>query len=192
MLELRYPPDADDKKQHTERNRMPDYTTNDTGHKDRPTQGSFPKFTHNCTILGTKLQHFLHICKKMCNFAAFFNQIMENNTIEMALLEPEERELVEYIYNAIPAEDRGTLTADDILFVLDAMDDYLEEKGLLRIDEATEEMEYLDGEVDETEQLNYVLEAAKEDKRAISSVQIQLIQDAELQYGIEKGYYEEE
>ncbi len=139
----------------------------------------------------------------MCNFAAFFNQIMENNTIEMALLEPEERELVEYIYNAIPAEDRSsgstpenpcghTLTADDILFVLDAMDDYLEEKGLLRIDEATEEMEYLDGEVDETEQLNYVLAAAKEDKRAISSVQIQLIQDAELQYGIEKGYYEEE
>lgn len=139
----------------------------------------------------------------MCNFAAFFNQIMENNTIEMALLEPEERELVEYIYNAIPAEDRSsgstpenpcghTLTADDILFVLDSMDDYLEEKGLLRVDEATEEMEYLDGEVDETEQLNYVLAAAKEDQRAISSVQIQLIQDAELQYGIEKGYYEEE
>lgn len=128
----------------------------------------------------------------MCNFAAFFNQIMENNTIEMALLEPEERELVEYIYNAIPAEDRGALSADDILFVLDTMDDYLEEKGLLRIDEATEEMEYLDGEVDETEQLNYVLAAAKEDQRAISSVQIQLIQDAELQYGIEKGYYEEE
>ena len=139
----------------------------------------------------------------MCNFAAFFNQIMENNTIEMALLEPEERELVEYIYNAIPAEDRSsgstpenpcghTLTADDILFVLDSMDDYLEEKGLLRIDETTEEMEYLDGEVDETEQLNYVLAAAKEDQRAISSVQIQLIQDAELQYGIEKGYYEEE
>ena len=139
----------------------------------------------------------------MCNFAAFFNQNMENNTIEMALLEPEERELVEYIYNAIPAEDRSsgstpenpcghTLSADDILFVLDAMDDYLEEKGLLRIDEATEEMEYLDGEVDETEQLNYVLAAAKEDQRAISGVQIQLIQDAELQYGIEKGYYEEE
>ena len=128
----------------------------------------------------------------MCNFAAFFNQIMENNTIEMALLEPEERELVEYIYNAIPAEDRGTLTADDILCVLDSMDDYLEEKGLLRVDEATGEMEYLDGEVDETEQLNYVLAAAKEDQRAISSVQIQLIQDAELQYGIEKGYYEEE
>ena len=117
---------------------------------------------------------------------------MENNTIELALMEPEERELVEFIYKAIPAEDRGALTADDILFVLDLMDDYLEEQGLLREDPKTGEMEYLDGDVDETEQLNYVLAAAKEEKRAISAVQIQLIQDAELQYGIEKGYYEEE
>ena len=117
---------------------------------------------------------------------------MENNTIEMGLMDPEERELVAFVEKSIPAQDRGHLTADDILFVLDSMDDYLEEKGLLRVDEATGEMEYLDGEVDETEQLQYVLEAAKEDKRAITGVQIQLIQDAELQFGIEKGYYEEE
>lgn len=117
---------------------------------------------------------------------------MENNTIELSLMEPEERELVEFIYKAIPVEDRGALTADDILFVLDLMDDYLEEQGLLREDPKTGEMEYLDGDVDETEQLNYVLAAAKEEKRPISSVQIQLIQDAELQYGIAKGYYEEE
>ena len=51
---------------------------------------------------------------------------MENNSIEMALLEPEERELVSFIYDLIPAEDRGELTADDILLVLDLMDDYLE------------------------------------------------------------------
>ena len=117
---------------------------------------------------------------------------MEKNSIEMALMEPEEREMVEYILRTIPAEDRGELTADDVLFVLDMMDDYLEEQGLVRIDEESGEMKYLDGEVDETEQLNYVLAAAKEDHRAISGVQIQLIQDAELQYGIEQGYYEEE
>ena len=117
---------------------------------------------------------------------------MENNSIEMALLEPEERELVAYIYNAIPAEDRGELTADDILLVLDLMDDYLEEQGLLREDPQTGEMEYLEGDVDETEQLNYVLAGVKEEGRPISAVQIQLIQDAELQYGIEKGYYEED
>ena len=117
---------------------------------------------------------------------------MENNSIEMALLEPEERELVAFIYNAISAEDRGELTADDILLVLDLMDDYLEEQGLLREDPQTGEMEYLEGDVDETEQLNYVLAGVKEEGRPISAVQIQLIQDAELQYGIEKGYYEED
>ena len=117
---------------------------------------------------------------------------MENNSIEMALLEPEERELVSFIYDLIPAEDRGELTADDILLVLDLMDDYLEEKGLVRVDPETEEMEYLDGEVDETEQLNFVLAAMKEEHRPISAVQIQLIQDAELQYGIAHGYYSEE
>ena len=117
---------------------------------------------------------------------------MENNSIEMALLEPEERELVSFIYDSIPAEDRGELTADDILLVLNLMDDYLEEKGLVRVDPETEEMEYLDGEVDETEQLNFVLAAMKEEQRPISSVQIQLIQDAELQYGIAHGYYSEE
>lgn len=118
--------------------------------------------------------------------------MMENNTIELALLDHEEREMVEFIFHAIPAEDRGALTADDILLVLDLMDDYLEEQGLLREDSKTGEMEYLDGDVDETEQLNYVLAAVKEEGRTISGVQIQLIQDAEVQYGIKKGYYSEE
>lgn len=117
---------------------------------------------------------------------------MENNTIEMALMEPEEQELVRYIYEAIPAEDRGNLSADDILLVLDLMDDYLEEQGLVRENPETGEMEYQDGEVDETEQLNYVLSATKAEGRVISAVQIQLIQDAELQFGIEKGYYSED
>ena len=116
---------------------------------------------------------------------------MENNTIETALMEPDERELVQFIMKAIPAEDRKDLTEDDILLVLDLMDDYLEEQGLLREDPETGEMEYLEGDVDETEQLNYVLAAMKEEGRTITGVQIQLIQDAELQYGIEKGYYEE-
>ena len=117
---------------------------------------------------------------------------MENNSIEMALLEPEERELVDFIWRTIPAQDREGLTADDILLVLDLMDDYLEEQGLLKEDPKTGEMEYLEGDVDETEQLNYVLAAMKEEGRAITGVQIQLIQDAELQYGIARGYYEEE
>ena len=144
------------------------------------------------------LSNFAQRYKKICIYAKKIVILhknlssMEKDTIELSLLEPEERELVESIYKAIPAEDRGALTADDILLVLDLMDDYLEEQGLLRENPKTGEMEYLDGEVDETEQLNYVLAGVKEEGRAISSVQIQLIQDAELQYGIEKGYYEED
>ena len=123
-----------------------------------------------------------------------------NESIEMALMEPEEREMVEYIMKMINDENGDAslnggngekLTADDVLFVLDIMDDYLEEKGLLREDPKTGEMEYLEGDVDETEQLDYILRAVREEGRSISSVQVQLIQDAELQYGIEKGYYEE-
>lgn len=123
-----------------------------------------------------------------------------NESIEMALMEPEEREMVEYIMKMINDENGDaslnggngeTLSADDVLFVLDMMDDYLEEKGLLREDPKTGEMEYLDGDVDETEQLDYILKAVREEGRSITSVQVQLIQDAELQYGIEKGYYEE-
>ena len=123
-----------------------------------------------------------------------------NESIEMALMEPEEREMVEYIMKMINDENGDaslnggngeTLSADDVLFVLDMMDDYLEEKGLLREDPKTGEMEYLEGDVDETEQLDYILKAVREEGRNISSVQVQLIQDAELQYGIEKGYYEE-
>lgn len=123
-----------------------------------------------------------------------------NESIEMALMEPEEREMVEYImkmindengYASLNGGNGETLSADDVLFVLDMMDDYLEEKGLLREDPKTGEMEYLEGDVDETEQLDYILRAVREEGRNISSVQVQLIQDAELQYGIEKGYYEE-
>lgn len=120
-----------------------------------------------------------------------------NESIEMALMEPEEREMVEFIMKMINDENGendgndGKLTADDVLFVLDLMDDYLEEKGLLREDPKTGEMEYLDGDVDETEQLDYILKAVREEGRSITSVQVQLIQDAELQFGIQKGFYSE-
>lgn len=114
------------------------------------------------------------------------------NSIELSLLEPEEREQLEYIWHLIPAEDRTGISQSDVLLVLDAMDDYLEEKGLLHIDEKTGEAEYLDGDIDETEQLAYVQKAAQAQGSTITSVQIQLVMDGELQYGIEQGYYEEE
>ena len=80
---------------------------------------------------------------------------MENNTIELALMEQEERELVEFILKTIPETDKTsaatpehpsgyTLTPDDVLFVLDMMDDYLEEQGLLREDPESGEISHCD------------------------------------------------
>jgi len=116
---------------------------------------------------------------------------MANSTFETALMEPEEREMVQYILNLIPQEDRQGLTEADVLFVLDAMDDFLEEKGLLEYDEKTDEAIYLDGDVDETEQLQYVMQEAKNQHLTLTSLQIQLIMDGEKEYGIEQGYYED-
>lgn len=111
---------------------------------------------------------------------------------ELSLLEPDEKEQLEYIWNLIPTQDRHDLAKADVLLVLDLMDDFLEEKGLLIENEQTGEITYLEGEIDETEQQNYLLHAVLDSGRKLSSAQIQLILDAEMQYGIEQGYYEEE
>ena len=115
-----------------------------------------------------------------------------NTNIELSLLDPEEKELLNYIWNLIPEADRQGMTQADVLLVLDLMDDYLVENGLLEEDEQAGEITYLDGEIDETEQLNYLIEQTKSLGRPLTSEQLQLIMDGELQYGIEQGYYEEE
>ena len=75
-----------------------------------------------------------------------------NTNIELSLLDPEEKELLNYIWNLIPEADRQGMTQADVLLVLDLMDDFLVEHGLLEEDEQAGEMTYLDGEIDETEQ----------------------------------------
>ena len=111
----------------------------------------------------------------------------------LTMLSAEEREQLLGIWNLIPAQDREKMTQEDVLFVLDTMDDYLESVGLLEVDEQSGDVTYLDGDVDETEQLNYILSAQKDRHSSfLTSSQIQNILDAELQYGIQQGYYEEE
>ena len=113
-----------------------------------------------------------------------------NSNIELSLLEADEKQLLEYIWSMIPDQDRVGITQSDVLFVLDLMDDFLLENGLL--EESAEEVTYHEGEIDEVVQLEYLLAKTKENGLSITSEQIQLIMDAELQYGIEQGYYEEE
>lgn len=117
---------------------------------------------------------------------------MENNTIELSLLDAEERDMLNAIWNIIPQQDRSQITQDDVLFVLDSMDDFLMEKGLAVEDERTQEITYLDGEVDETEQMQYIQQQIAIANRHISPVHVQLIMDAEMQYGISQGWYTEE
>ena len=112
--------------------------------------------------------------------------------IELSLLDAEEKEELEYIWTLIPEEDKRGMSKSDVLLVLDLMDDFLNEKGLLEEDEQTGEVTYLEGEVDETEQLEYLLNAAAEEGTPLTRVQLQLILDAEMQYGLEKGWYEDE
>ena len=112
-------------------------------------------------------------------------------TSEEQLMTEDERQQVDFMWNLIPEEDRKGMTQSDILCGLDALDDYLEEAGLLEVDE-NGEVTYLDGDVDETEQLAYVQKAVQAAHRSLTNTQIQLIMDAEMQYGIEQGYYEEE
>lgn len=109
-----------------------------------------------------------------------------------SIIDDQERELLDYIINNVPSEDLEGLTEDDILYVLDVMDDYLVKVGLAEENPDEEDIEYKDGFVDETEQLRYVLEQAKEDNVPVSSVQVQLIQDAEYQYGVDNGFYSED
>ena len=117
---------------------------------------------------------------------------MANSNIELSLMDAEEKQQLEYIWNLIPAEDRGGMTQADVLMVLDLMDDYLVSQGLLQEEDNTDEVTYLEGEIDETEQLNYLMEQTQSLGRPLTGEQLQLIMDGELQYGIEQGYYEEE
>ncbi|MBO5817628.1 MAG: hypothetical protein J6R26_06780 [Paludibacteraceae bacterium] len=113
-----------------------------------------------------------------------------NSNIELSLLEAEEKQLLEYIWNLIPQQDRQGMSQADVLLVLDLMDDFLIENGLL--EESAEELTYLEGEIDETEQLTYLLGKTREQGLSLTAEQIQLIMDGELQYGLEQGYYTEE
>ena len=113
-----------------------------------------------------------------------------NPNVELSLLEAEEKQLLDYIWKLIPEQDRHGMNQTDVLLVLDLMDDFLMENGLL--EESAEEVTYLEGEIDETAQLEYLLAKTKEQGVNLTSEQIQLIMDGEPQYGIEQGYYEEE
>ncbi len=96
----------------------------------------------------------------------------------------DENEAIRFIMDFIPEEDRGSLTDDDIQYVLDVIYDYYESEGL--IDEDTAE----EAQIDEEKMLEYVRKAVKKDKMKITDEQIQLILEGEFEYGVSIGIYE--
>ena len=104
----------------------------------------------------------------------------------MEEIEFDESQAIRFILDFIPEEDRKGLTEDSVQWVLDAIYDYYNDKGLIDDDTATE------ASIDEEEMLNYILQAAKEDAVALTSEQLQLIVEGEYEYGVSIGIYEEE
>lgn len=98
----------------------------------------------------------------------------------------DDEECIKFIMELIPEEDRNGMTEDDIQYVLDVIYEFYESEGL--IDENTAS----DGIVDETKELEFVRKNAKKDGINLTDEQIQLILDGEYQYGLEKGFYEED
>jgi len=95
-------------------------------------------------------------------------------------------ECIKYIMNLIPEEDRNGMTEDDVQYVLDVIFEFYESTGLIEDDDA------LEGVIDEEAELAFVRKAAKKDGINLTDEQIQLILDGEFQYGLEKGFYEED
>lgn len=95
-------------------------------------------------------------------------------------------ECIEFIYNWISEEDRKHIMKDDIQFVLDAIYEFYESKGLVEEDTTEEAL------IDEDEMYEFIKSYAKENGVKLSSETIQLILQGEFEYGVEKGIYDEE
>ncbi|MBQ7449354.1 MAG: hypothetical protein IJ756_06765 [Paludibacteraceae bacterium] len=105
----------------------------------------------------------------------------------MALPVYDEQEAIRYILEHIPEQDKQNLTEDTVGDVLDFVDDFYEQSDLYN--EETETA--LEGEVDESDLLQFVLDKVEEEHLQLSYEQVQLILTFEFEYGCSIGVYEE-
>lgn len=105
----------------------------------------------------------------------------------MALPVYDEQEAIRYILEHIPEQDKQNLTEDTVGDVLDFVDDFYEQSNLYN--EETETA--LEGEVDESDLLQFVLDKVEEEHLQLSYEQVQLILTFEFEYGCSIGVYEE-
>jgi hypothetical protein len=107
-------------------------------------------------------------------------------TQEDDLLVYDEDDAVKFILNFLPAESKQNIDDTKIEYVLDVVYDFYDENGLIEED-STEE-----ASIDEEEMFKYILKCSKKDKMDLSENDIQLILEAEFEYGKSLGIYKEE
>ncbi|MDR3653221.1 MAG: hypothetical protein P4L34_09660 [Paludibacter sp.] len=107
-------------------------------------------------------------------------------TKEDDLLVYDEDDAVKFILNSIPEDSKKRIDEDKIEYVLDVVYDFYDENGLIDED-STEE-----ASIDEEEMFKFILKSSKKDKIKLSEDDIQLILDAEYEYGKSLGIYKEE
>jgi len=109
------------------------------------------------------------------------------NTNEDDLLEYNDDEALKFILKSLPAEVKDRIDEETVQYVLDVIYDFYNEKGYIDEEDTAEETS-----IDEEEMYEYILENALKDEINLTEDDIQLILDAEFDYGKSLGIYKEE
>lgn len=107
-------------------------------------------------------------------------------------LEYDEGDSIEFIQNYMPDRFKELLSSDDIIYLVDFIYEYYENKGYLNNDTEEEEIEI---EVDEEELINYVFSHAKSANiNDLTTEVVEAVMNAELSYceSLDEEDYEEE
>ncbi len=105
-------------------------------------------------------------------------------TEEDDLLVYDEDEAVKFILNHLPAEEKENIPDIKVEYVLDVIYEFYDEKGLIQEDTAEE------ASIDEEEMFKFIKKCSKKDKMDITEKEIQLIIEAEFEYGKSIGIYD--
>lgn len=124
-----------------------------------------------------------HIRIKRLSLVSIFlnNYIM--NTEEDDLLVYDEDEAVKFILNHLPSDAKVSIDDTKVEYVLDVIYEYYDENGLIQED-TTEE-----ASIDEEAMFLYIRKCIKKDKINITDEEIQLMLEAEYEYGKSIGVY---
>lgn len=103
------------------------------------------------------------------------------------LLEFDDDKAIEFILQYIPQSLKSKLTADDVSYFLDLIYDYYESNGY--IDENSVE----ETSIDEEAMMDFIMKALKKDQIIkLTEEEVEILLDAEYQYGKSIGIYDEE